>query len=117
MAVKEYTVDAAGKSLGRVASEAAKALMGKNSPEYTPHIRSIVRVKIIHASKLSVSTRKRMTKTYSTYSGFPGGRHVETFAMLSERRGVAEPIRRAVRRMLPRNTFLSARLKQLQIIP
>lgn len=116
MTKKEYTIDASGKTLGRVASEAAKALMGKNSPDYTPHIRSVVHVKIFNAGKISLSSRKRTTKTYSTYSGFPGGRRVETFTMLSQRRGIAEPIRRAVRRMLPRNTFLTARLKHLEIV-
>jgi len=75
----EYTIDAAGKTLGRVASEAAKALMGK------------------------------------TYSGYPGGQQLESYKMLSSRRGAGEPLRRAVKRMLPRNTFLTDRLKNLLI--
>lgn len=116
MAKKEYTIDASGKTLGRVASLAAKALMGKNSPDYTPHIRSDVHVKILNAGTIRLSSHKRTTKMYSTYSGYPGGRRVESFKDLSARRGVAEPIRRAVRRMLPRNTFLTARLKQLEIV-
>lgn len=110
-----YTIDAAGKTLGRVASEAAKALMGKTSSDYTPHIRSDVRVKIVNAGKLSVRARKRAGKTYSTYSGYPGGRRAETFVSLVARRGIAEPVRRAVRRMLPRNTFLKARMKNLEV--
>lgn len=116
MKKQEYTIDAAGKTLGRVASEAAKALMGKNSSDYTPHIRSVVRVKIVNAGKIALTSRKRTTKTYSTYSGYPGGRRVETFSALSMRRGAAEPLRRAVRRMLPRNSFLNARLKELEIL-
>ncbi len=116
MTKKEYTIDAAGMTLGRVASAAAKALMGKNSPDYTPHIRSEVHVKIVNAGKIRLTSHKRTTKTYSTYSGYPGGLKVETYTMLAQRRGLGEPIRRAVRRMLPRNTFLTARLKHLEIV-
>ncbi|MBI4079964.1 uL13 family ribosomal protein [Candidatus Kaiserbacteria bacterium] len=113
--MKEYTIDAAGKTLGRVASEAAKALMGKTSADYTPHIRSNVRVKIVNTGKLYMRARKRSTKIYSTYSGYPSGRKVETYASLSARRGVGEPLLRAIRRMLPRNSFLTARMKNIEI--
>lgn len=113
--MKEYVIDATGKTLGRVASEAAKALMGKTSADYTPHVRSDVRVKIVNAGKLSMRTRKRSTKAYTTYSGYPSGQRVETYAALAARRGADEPLRRAIRRMLPRNTFLNARMKNLMI--
>ncbi len=113
--MKEYAIDAAGKTLGRVASEAAKALMGKTLANYTPHMRSEVRVKIVNAGKLSMRSRKRSSKTYTTYSGYPSGRKVETYTALSSRRGADMPLRRAIRRMLPRNTFLKARMKQLEI--
>ena len=115
MKATDYTIDAAGKSLGRIASEAAKALMGKTTPDYTPHIFSNVHVKIVNAAKLSMRDKKRTAKTYQTYSGYPGGRKLEGFSNLSKRRGVGEPIRRAVRRMLPRNSFLKPRLKNLEI--
>jgi large subunit ribosomal protein L13 len=111
----EYTIDAAGKTLGRVASEAAKALMGKTSADYTPNKRSDVRVTITNAKKLHMRDKKRSTKMYQTYSGYASGRKLESFAVLSQRRGAGEPIRRAVKRMLPRNTFLTARLKNLTI--
>lgn len=109
-----YTIDAAGKTLGRVASEAAKALMGKKWASYTPHILSNVRVEVQNASKLRIMEKKRMQKTYTTYSGYPGGFKKETLASLSARKkGNGEALRRAVRRMLPRNTMLTARLKNL----
>jgi len=111
----EYTIDAAGKSLGRVAAEAAKALMGKTSADYTPHIRSDVKVKVLNISKLSMRDKKSIQKTYVTYTGYPGGLKKEKYADLATRRGGAEPLRRAVRRMLPRNTFLTARMKNLTI--
>ena len=111
----EYTIDASGKSLGRVASEAAKALMGKTSADYTPHIRSNVRVKVLNAGKISIREGKRVHKMYQTYSGYPGGLRKESFAQLSKRRGIGAPLRKAVERMLPRNTFRTARLKNLII--
>ncbi|HWP61648.1 MAG TPA: 50S ribosomal protein L13 [Candidatus Paceibacterota bacterium] len=112
---KTYAIDAAGKSLGRVASEAAKALMGKTSASYTPHIRSDVKVSINNVSKLHITEKKRLGKIYSTYSGYPGGLKHETLSNLSVRKGTGEALRRAVRNMLPRNTMLVARMKNLQI--
>ncbi len=109
----EYTIDAAGRTLGRVASEAAKALMGKTSPDYTPNKRSVVKVTVTNLSKLSIREDKRTGKIYTTYSGYPGGIKRESLASLTERKGNAEAVRRAVRRMLPRNTMLTARLKNL----
>lgn len=111
----EYKIDAAGRTLGRVASEAAKALMGKMQADYTPNKRSDVKVSIANASKLHMPEKKRTQKTYTTYSGYPGGLKQESYTMLAGRRGVAEPLRRAVRRMLPRNTMLTARMKNLII--
>ena len=111
----EYTIDAAGKTLGRVASEAAKALMGKTSPQYTPNKRSDVRVSITNASKLYIRERKRLQKTYTTYSGYPGGLRKERYEELASRKGPEEPLRLAVLRMLPRNTFRTARMKNLKI--
>src|SRR3989344_7767925 len=111
----EYTIDAAGKTLGRVASEAAKALMGKTTPDYTPNVRSEVKVKIVNAKKLYMRDRKKTQKMYKTYSGYPSGQRLESFRALSERRGAGEPLRRAAERMLPRNTFRTARMKNLQL--
>ncbi len=110
----EYEIDATGKTLGRIASEAAKALMGKTSPDYTPHIRSDVKVTVKNAGKISMRDKKRTQKTYKTYSGYPGGQRKESYSMLSVRRK-GEPLRRAVERMLPRNTFRTARMKNLII--
>lgn len=110
-----YSIDAAGKTLGRVASEAAKALMGKTSPDYTPHIRSDVKVSVVNVGKLYTSEKKRRQKTYVSYSGYPGGLKRETLASLNVRLGKGEAVRRAVSRMLPRNTMKTARMKNLNI--
>lgn len=111
----EYTIDAAGKTLGRVASEAAKALMGKTRADYVPHVRSEVKVSVVNASKLYTREKKRKTKTYVSYSGYPGGLKKETLAMLNARMGKGEAVRRAVSRMLPRNTMRTARMKNLSV--
>jgi large subunit ribosomal protein L13 len=111
---KTYTIDAGGQTLGRVASAAAKALMGKTRADYVPHIDSAVKVTIVNASKLYSRDKKRTQKTYTSYSGYPGGIKHETWAQLASRKGGnAEALRRAVSRMLPRNTMKTARMKNL----
>ena len=112
---KHFVIDAAGKSLGRVASEAAKALMGKTSADYTPNVLSEVSVVITNASKLYMRDLKKTQKSYQTYSGYPSGQRKESYSALSTRRGAGEPLRRAIQRMLPRNTFRTARMKKLSI--
>jgi large subunit ribosomal protein L13 len=112
---KTYSIDAAGKTLGRVASEAAKALMGKTSADYTPHIRSDVKVSIVNTGKLYTREKKRRQKTYVSYSGYPSGLRKESLAGLNTRLGKGEAVRRAVSRMLPRNTMHTARMKNLNI--
>lgn len=110
-----YLIDAAGKSLGRVASEAAKALMGKMRADYVPNKNSGVKVSVTNADKLHITEKKRTQKSYTSYSGYPGGLKRESLSSLVGRKGKQEAIRRAVKRMLPRNTMLVARLKNLSI--
>lgn len=112
---KTYSIDAAGKTLGRVASEAAKALMGKTSADYTPHIRSDVKVSVTNLSKIYAREKKQMQSRHTRYSGYPGGFKVETKAQLKSRKGFAAVLRLAVARMLPRNTMHTARMKNLII--
>ena len=111
-----YTIDAAGRTLGRVASEAAKALMGKMRPDYTPNKNSAIKVTVTNAGKLYIRERKRSRTIYTTYSGFPGGFRRESLASLTARKGNGEALRRAVARMLPRNTMHTPRLKNLSIV-
>ncbi len=110
-----HTIDATGRTLGRVASEAAKALMGKTHADYVPHVKSDVTVTIENASKLRISEKKRVNKTYQTYSGYPGGQKSKSLANVAGRKGYREVIRHAVQRMLPQNTMRVGRLKQLII--
>lgn len=109
-----HTIDAAGKTLGRVATEAAKALMGKMRADYTPNKSSNVKVTVENASKIYTREKKRREKIYTNYSGFPGGLKRESLAMLNARKP-GEAVRRAVERMLPRNTMRTARMKNLTV--
>ena len=113
--IRKHTIDAAGKTVGRVASQAAKMLMGKSSPSYTRNIQSAVEVSITNAGKLRITERKRLGKIYSTYSGHPGGMKRESLSSLLARKGPEEVLRRAITRMLPRNATRVVRLKRLQV--
>lgn len=112
----EFTFDAEGKSLGRIASQAAKTLMGKTHPNYTPNIASPVKVTIVNAGKLSMPEKKQLGKEYTSYSGYPGGLKKERLGMLNTRKGHGEALRRAIERMMPRNTLRVGRMKNLTII-
>lgn len=115
MAHLEHTIDASGKSIGRVASEAAKALMGKMSAQYVPNKPLPVKVTVQNAAKLNLPERKRLGKVYTKYSGYPGGLKKETLSNLVQRKGHGEAIRMAIIRMLPNNRLRVARLKRLTI--
>ena len=71
---KWYVVDAEGKTLGRLASQVATILRGKNKPIYTPHVDCGDNVIVINAEKIAVTGKKLTDKLYVTYSGFPGGK-------------------------------------------
>ena len=109
-----HTIDASGKALGRVASEAAKALMGKMSPSYTPNILSRVKVTIENAGKLYFPEKKLTQKVYTTYTQYPGGLKHESLAQLNARNADLA-LRRAIQSMMPRNTFRTPRMKNLTI--
>jgi large subunit ribosomal protein L13 len=99
-----FVVDAADQRLGRLASEIATILRGKNKPIFTPHLDTGDFVVVINAEKIHVTGKKRSQKLYRRHSGRPGGMKVETFEKLQAR--VPERIiEQAVRGMLPKNTL------------
>ena len=110
----EYKIDAAGKRLGKVATEAASVLNGKNSAEFTKHIVPNVTVKIENASKLDIPEGKK-TEIYQSYSGYPGGRRVETLEHLGTRLGYGEVLRRTIRGMLPKNKLQKLKMHNLEV--
>ncbi len=109
------TIDAEGKRLGAVATEAARVLLGKHSPQFARHIAFPVEVKVVNARLLDISEKKRTQEVYKTYSGYPSGQKVETLGHLAERRGYGEALRRTVSGMLPKNKLRSVRMKNLSI--
>jgi len=107
-------VDATGQTLGRLATQIAVALRGKHKPEYTPHCDVGDFVVVVNAEKIAVTGRKREEKLYHRYSGYPGGLRTRTFSEMLERRP-EEPLRLAVKGMLPRNRIARAQLRKLKI--
>lgn len=101
---KWLIVDAANQRLGRLASEIAIVLRGKNKPTYTPHMDTGDFVIVINAEKVDVTGKKRSQKLYRRHSGRPGGMKTETFEKLQAR--IPERIiEQAVRGMLPKNSL------------
>lgn len=109
-----YVVDASGQHLGRLASEIAKVLRGKNKPTYTPHIDTGDFVIVINAEKVEVTGKKGSQKLYRRHSGRPGGMKMETFDQLQNR--IPERIiEKAVKGMLPKNALGRKLFKKLKV--
>jgi len=111
---REHVIDAKGKRLGKVATEAAMVLNGKDSPDFARHLIADVTVQINNVSKLDI-TEKKQGEIYQTYSGYPGGQKNETLGHLAGRRGYSEVVRRTVAGMLPNNKLKKQLLKRLVI--
>ena len=109
-----YLVDAENQTLGRLASEVASILRGKNKPEFTPHLDTGDFVVIVNAEKIQVSGRKGSQKLYRRHSGRPGGMKVETFNSLQER--IPERIvEKAIKGMLPHNALGRQLFRKLKV--
>ena len=101
---KWYVVDAADQRLGRLATEIAIILRGKNKPNFTPHMDTGDFVVVVNAEKVAVTGRKNSQKLYRRHSGRPGGMKTETFDQLQAR--IPERIvEKAVKGMLPKNAL------------
>ncbi|MES2953511.1 MAG: 50S ribosomal protein L13 [Patescibacteria group bacterium] len=111
-----HTLDAAGKSIGRVASAAAKLLRGKAETSFANHIEPRVKVSIVNASKIEVSERKLDGKVYLHYSGYPGGQKAFTLAEMIARKGYGEVFKKAVYGMLPDNKLSDRIIKNLTVL-
>ena len=109
-----YLVDAADQTLGRLASEVAQVLRGKNKPTYTPHLDTGDFVVVINADKIRVSGNKPTQKLYRRHSGRPGGMKTETFAHLQGR--LPERIvEAAIKGMLPHNALGRQLFRKLKV--
>ena len=95
-------VDADSKVLGRLASEVAKIIRGKNKPSYTPHVDCGDNVIVINADKVRMTGKKWTDRVYFSYTGYPGGQKSITPRQLKEKSSTLL-VERAVRGMLPKN--------------
>ena len=111
---KWYVIDAEGKTLGRLASEAASILRGKNKPVFTPHIDTGDYVIIINAEKVEVTGKKRKEKIYKRHTGYPGGLREITFEKL-QAKAPEEIIRHAVKGMMPNGKLGRQMYKKLKV--
>ena len=109
-----YVVDADGRNLGRLATQIATTLRGKNKPQYTPHVDTGDFVVVVNAEKVAVTGNKLDQKLYHRHSGYPGGLRSRTLREQLDRQP-AEVLRKAVKGMLPRNRLSRAQLGKLKI--
>lgn len=111
----EYTIDAQNKKLGRVASQAASMLMGKNRTDFVRNTIPEVKVKVVNAGKLDVTNKKMEQKVYKNYSGYPGGLRERTMKKVVTDKGMKEVLRIATKGMLPKNKLRDRMMKNLII--
>ena len=101
---KWYVVDATDKTLGRLASEVAKVLRGKNKAIYTPNVDTVDYVSIVNAEKSAVTGKKLDQKVYTHHTGYMGGLKTITLKKQLEKKP-EEVIKHAVKGMLPKNAL------------
>lgn len=107
-------IDANGEILGRLASQVAKILRGKNKPCFTPHADCGDYVIVINADKVKLTGEKMTEKVYTRHTGYPGGQRFETPAGFMKRKPTAV-VEMAVKGMLPKNRLGAALLKNLKV--
>jgi len=111
---KWYVVDASGQTLGRLASQAARILMGKENPQYTTFLDTGDHVIVINAEKVKTTGMKSEQKVYQHYTGYPGGLRTEEF----RKRFARKPelvIEQAVLRMLPKSKLGRQMISKLNV--
>ena len=111
---KWYVLDAEGKTLGRLCTEAAMILRGKKKPTYTPFLDTGDYVIIINAAKVQVTGKKGTDKIYKHHTGYPGGLKEATFNEMMAK-DPEEVIRHAVKGMMPKGPLGRQMFKKLKV--
>ncbi len=111
---KWFVVDAAGQTLGRLASEVAKVLKGKNKPIFTPHIDTGDYVIVVNADKIAVTGKKMEQKRYYRHSDYIGGLKSVSLREMMEKKP-EEVVRKAVKGMLPKGPLGSEMISKLHV--
>jgi large subunit ribosomal protein L13 len=109
-----FIVDAAGQTLGRLASQIATRLRGKHKPEYTPHVDTGDYIVVINADQVKVTGNKAKDKIYYSHSGFPGGIKEITFEKLLAK-SPTKVMEIAIKGMLPKNPLGRAMYRKLKV--
>ncbi|OGI73740.1 hypothetical protein A3D42_00880 [Candidatus Nomurabacteria bacterium RIFCSPHIGHO2_02_FULL_41_18] len=113
--IEEKVIDASGRTLGRVASEAAVSLQGKDKATFERHVYSGAKVKILNAAKLRITDKKLSEIFHTRYSGIPGGLRILSGRYTKDTKGLPELIRLAIYRMLPNNKLRRIMMRNLKI--
>ncbi len=113
---KWWVIDAADKTLGRIATQIANLLMGKHKPLYAPHIDTGDYVVVVNAAKVKVTGKKAKQKVYYRHSGYPGGLKSQRFEELFGK-DPSRVMELAVKGMLPHNSLGRAMFKKLRVYP
>ena len=111
---KWYVIDATGHTLGRLSSEIAKILRGKNKPTYTPHIDTGDYVIVVNADKIKVTGKKLDQKIYYNHSDYVGGMKETTLRELNAKKP-GEAIKLAVKGMLPKGPLGREMITKLHV--
>ncbi len=112
---KTFTIDATGKVPGRIATEIAVILMGKDRTDFARNRIPEVAVEVVSAGKMLLDAKKLRDKMYSHHSGFPGSLTRHSMGHVVEKKGAREVLRRAVYGMLPKNKLRPRMMKNLKI--
>lgn len=113
---EEKIIDAAGRTLGRVASAAAMSLMGKTKATFERNIYCGFPVKVINASKLQITAKKLAEIYHTRYSGMRGGLRILKGTETAEKKGLKDLIKLATFQMLPDNKLRRKMMKNLTIV-
>ncbi|MBI4497254.1 MAG: 50S ribosomal protein L13 [Chloroflexi bacterium] len=109
-----HVLDAAGRPLGRLASEIAQLLRGKHKPTFAPHLLVGDFVIVVNADKVVVTGKKEAQKTYYRHSQYPGGLKAINYALMRQKHPT-RVIEHAVKGMLPHNRLGAAMLRRLKV--
>ncbi len=113
--MKTHTIDASQKKLGRLASEIAHILMGKDTPEFSKNTVANVQVIVTNSAQMDIPDFKKDVQGYKWYSGFPGGLRFEKLKDAILKKGHGEVLRRTVYGMLPINKLRRRMIQNLVI--
>lgn len=111
----KHSIDATGKRIGRIATEIAVFLMGKNRTDFAKNKIPDVKVEVTNASKMWIDAKKKRDKEYVSHSGYPGNLKTMSMQQVINSKGEKDVLRRAVLGMLPKNKLRPQMMKNLII--